>query len=80
MIGHRAELEAVVEIGEASAAGDLQQRVVIDAGGDRRGARHFLTRLPFELDRGHGEKQRTGEIALATDPGLRHRFLGRDIG
>ncbi len=75
----RAEHEAVMIRREFAAAADGKHIIDVEIR-LADGAGDFTPLRPLDLDRRHGQKQRTRKIALAADAGLLERFLGRDIG
>ena len=79
MRSHRTEHETMM-IGRESSAAAGEQQVVIAVFRLADGAAEFEPLRPFDLDRGDCQKQRSGEITLAADAGLRHRFFGGGIG
>ncbi len=64
---------------ELSAAADLQHILNFDVLLSDR-APDLQPLRPFGLDRRDRQKQRSREIALAADAGLRQRFFGRYLG
>ncbi len=80
MIGDRTEQKAMMIFREPRIAADAQQGVVVEFRVCSDRASEFKPLRPLDLDRGNGQKQRSGEIAFAADAGLRDGFLGRDVG
>ena len=79
MIGDRAEQKAPVIGGVTAAAADAQHGVVVDFGLRADRASELLALRPLDLDRGDGEKQRPGKIALGADAGLGDGFFGDEF-
>ena len=64
MVGDRAEQEAPVVGGEAAAAGHAQHVVVGNVGPLAGRFGDHVALRPFQLDRGDGQEQRPGKVAL----------------